>query len=310
MTFNVDHSQTSPERIFLHDSLIPPLARSAKHLHSLRHLSPATTTALAPNKIHIMGNFPRIPLTIFSNIPGVAGQQGLVRENISSHIATWPRAEKIASTTSFVKLMFLNCCRVHHRNFRLIGRLTLDSDVRFGGLMASTFRQDVEAATDAQVLKANLSPHWTGAYKISAVGPCSSSDTSGGFRLKPTFFYFDLPSNMPGTGAHHRVSVARCKLCASSHDSEDMPTYLPTRLTPRACSTSLPKNPPRTTLLRTAFRHPSSVLKWGRPSATTPSVFEVVRSWSCMRCTLDVTLRPILGAGDGRPLLSTADFSL
>ena len=49
------------------------------------------------------------------------------------------------------------------------------------------------------------------------------------------------------------------------------------------CSTTFPRNPPRTTSLKTTFRLPSNDLKWRRSSATSRSGGEVESSRCCTR---------------------------
>ena len=48
---------------------------------------------------------------------------------------------------------------------------------------------------------------------------------------------------MPGADARWRVSVQRCKPCATPHDQGDMPNYLPTGLTQYVLN-NFSKNPP------------------------------------------------------------------
>ena len=95
----------------------------------------------------------------------------------------------------------------------------------------STNHQGAKACTDAKVLKIKFALNWTGPYKVLAVGPCPSSDTPDGSHLGDKLFYLDLPTDMPGAGAHRRVSVQRCNPCASPHDCDDVLKYLTNRLT-------------------------------------------------------------------------------
>ena len=83
----------------------------------------------------------------------------------------------------------------------------------------STIRQGVKANTDAKVLKNKLAFNWTGPNKVLAVGPCSVAETPDGSPLGSNLLYLDLPSGPPGSNAHRRVAVERCKPCANAHDS-------------------------------------------------------------------------------------------
>ena len=49
--------------------------------------------------------------------------------------------------------------------------------------------------------------------------------------LGDKLLYFDLSSNLSGPAANPRVTVARWKPCANSHDADDMPRHLPAGLT-------------------------------------------------------------------------------
>ena len=102
----------------------------------------------------------------------------------------------------------------------------------------------MKANTDAKVLKANLALNWTGPYKILAVGPCSAAETSDGSPLGSNLLYLDLPSDLPGSDARLRVTIERCKPCATPHDSWDMPKYLPAGLTQYVLNNFSKKSPP------------------------------------------------------------------
>ena len=54
----------------------------------------------------------------------------------------------------------------------------------------------------------------------------------------------DFPSDMPGADLRRRLSVLRCKPCASPHDRGDMPKYLPAGLTQYALSNFSKKSSP------------------------------------------------------------------
>lgn len=89
----------------------------------------------------------------------------------------------------------------------------------------ATVQQGVNAQTNSQVLKANLSLNWTGPRNILVVGP--STTTLDKFPVADN----DLPSHMPGHDSKCRISAARCKPCANPHHLSDMPCYLPVGVT-------------------------------------------------------------------------------
>ena len=64
----------------------------------------------------------------------------------------------------------------------------------------------------------------------SRKSPSPSNSTPDGHPLATKLNYLDLPKNMPGPGAHCRVSVARCKPCTNPHHTTDLPRYLPAGL--------------------------------------------------------------------------------
>ena len=109
---------------------------------------------------------------------------------------------------------------------------------------ASTIRQGAKVNAEAKVLKAKLALNWTGPYKVLAVGPCSSAETPDGSPPGDNLLYLDLPSDLPGPDARQRVAIERCKSCANPHDSNDMPKYLPARLTQYVLNLFLKKSPP------------------------------------------------------------------
>ena len=51
---------------------------------------------------------------------------------------------------------------------------------------------------------------------------------------------------MPGSDAHCRVSVARCKQCINPHDTTDLPRYLPAGLAQCVLNDYTTKSPPFT----------------------------------------------------------------
>ena len=95
----------------------------------------------------------------------------------------------------------------------------------------STIHQGVKANTDAMVLKAKHALHWTGPYKVLAIGPCSSAETSEGSPLGDNLLCLDLPSNLPCSGSRRRVAIDRCTPCDHPHYSSDMPEYLTAGIT-------------------------------------------------------------------------------
>ena len=101
-----------------------------------------------------------------------------------------------------------------------------------------------KANTDAKTLEAKLVPNLTGPYKILAVGPCSAAETPDDSPLGSNHFYYDLLSNLPGSDAHRRVTIERCKPCANSRDSGDMPKYLQAGLTQYVLNNFFMKSPP------------------------------------------------------------------
>ena len=56
--------------------------------------------------------------------------------------------------------------------------------------------------------------------------------------------YLDLPSNLSGSAAKPRVTVARCKPCANPYDADDIPRHLPAGLTQYVLHAFATKSPP------------------------------------------------------------------
>ena len=100
----------------------------------------------------------------------------------------------------------------------------------------------MNANTDAKVLKAKLALDWTGPYNVLAVGPCSSAETPDDSPLGDNLLHMGLPSDQPGSDAHRREEIERCKPCANPHDINDMPKYLPAGLTQYVLNTFFPTN--------------------------------------------------------------------
>ena len=76
------------------------------------------------------------------------------------------------------------------------------------------------------------------------------------------------------------------------------------------CSTICPRNPLRTTSLKTTFRLSSNDYRWRRSPATSRSRGEVESSRCCTRYALGGTLRTVLGAEKRPPTLSHPQFAL
>ena len=108
--------------------------------------------------------------------------------------------------------------------------------------LASTICLGMKANTDAKELKTKLALNWTGPYKVLVVGLCSSADTPDGSPLGDNILYLDPPSDQPGSDAHRREEIERCKPCANPHDINDMPKYLPAGLTQYVLNTFFPTN--------------------------------------------------------------------
>lgn len=98
-------------------------------------------------------------------------------------------------------------------------------------MTAATLRQGVKDGTDPKILKAKLLLIRTAPYEILAVGPCSSDDAPDGSPRDVELMNLSLSSDMPGTGAHRRVSAASRKPCASHYDSDGKPNHIPLGLT-------------------------------------------------------------------------------
>ena len=228
------------------------------HVRFAYNNSVSAAMGLAPNEVH-MGRLPRLPLTVFDRI-GVVGHQSLARDHLAYCDLATDRQKRANDVVRAHHALTVS--RVDRRNSALTDALRPAPNFATGGWacvhnFASTIRQGVKANTDAKVLKAKLALDWTGPYKILAVGPCSAAETPDGSPLGSNLLYLDLPSDLPGSDARRRVAVERCKPCANPHDSGDMPKYLPAGLTQYLVN-NFPKNPRRTTSLKTTFRPPSN----------------------------------------------------
>ena len=162
-------------------------------------------------------------------------------------IATWPPTGKRAN--DIVRAHHaLTAFRVNRKNSTLADALRSATNFAVGGWAwvynsAFTIRRGVKANTDAKVQKTKLALDWTGLYKILTVGPCSAAETPNGSPLVSNL-YLDFPSDLPGSDARQRVKIERCKPCANSLGSGDMPKYLPAELTQYVLKTVSKKSPP------------------------------------------------------------------
>ena len=135
---------------------------------------------------------------------------------------------------------------------------------------AATIRHGTKFGTGAKVLKAKLSLDWTGPFKVLAVGPSPSDFTPDGCPLAGKLFYLGLLNDMPGHGAHCRISVARCKPCTNAHDTTDLPPYLPAGFTQDVLNNYSTKFPAVSTSQQTTSPCPSSTWRPTRLPATGP----------------------------------------
>eukprot|EP00752_Nemacystus_decipiens_P015617 g13940.t1 len=70
-------------------------------------------------------------------------------------------------------------------------------------------------------------------------------------------FFLDLPSDMPGSDAKPRVSVARCKPCHNPTDTSEVPNYLPADLSLYALNSFAKKSPPYHVTTADVFSQPT-----------------------------------------------------
>ena len=210
------------------------------HVEFAYNISVSAATGLAPNDLH-MGRLPRLPLTVF-NRTGVVRHQSLARDHLAFCDLTTDRKKR--ANDIFRAHHALPVSRVNRRNSALADALRPAPTFAVGGWArvynsASTIRQGVRANTDAKVLKAKLVLNWTGPYKVLAVGPCSAAETPDGSPLGRNLLYLDLLSDLPGSDTRRRVAIERCKLCATPHDSGDLPAGL-TQYVLNKCSKKSP----------------------------------------------------------------------
>lgn len=98
-------------------------------------------------------------------------------------------------------------------------------------------RQGAKKETDDGVLKAKHSPNWTGHPRRR---PLFSRRSPIGRPLGEKFVLLDLTPDVSGPVAKRRCSVARCKQFLNSHDTADMPRYLPADFTDVLSTTNSP----------------------------------------------------------------------
>ena len=65
-----------------------------------------------------------------------------------------------------------------------------------------------------------------------------------GRSLGAHLLYLNLPNDIPGPGAHCRVSVARFKPCTNPHNTTNLPRYLPAGLSQHVLNNYTTKSPP------------------------------------------------------------------
>ena len=215
------------------------------HVEFAYNNSVSAATGPAPNEVH-MGRLPRLPLMVFDRT-GIVGHQSLARDHLAYCDLTTDRPKRANDTVRAHHALAI--FRLDRRNSALADALRPAPNFATGGWAwvynsASTIRQGVKANTDAKVLKAKLVLSRTGQHKALAVGACSAAATPGGSPLGSNLLYLYLPSDLPGSDARWRVAIERCKPCANSHDSGDMPKYLPAGLTQYVLSNFSKKSPP------------------------------------------------------------------
>lgn len=119
--------------------------------------------------------------------------------------------------------------------------------------------------------------------KLALDGPlqklCSwtmfSTDTPDGSPPSAIIVYLDLPSDMPVTDAHPRVSVKRRKPCANPHDNSDMSRCLPSEFTQYVLNNFSDKIPPVPRPPKMTLRLPVNKSRWGKLPATSRFVVKV-----------------------------------
>ena len=221
-------------------------------------------TDLAPHEVH-SGRLPWLPLTIFDRT-GVVGHQSLARHHLVFYdLATdWEKrandivCEHHALTVSgFIR-----------RNSALADALRPTPNFTVGGWAwvynsASTIRQGVKANTDAKDSRTNSrltgragTRSWP---SVSAPPPRSrtvrrSGATSSIWISIPIYPVRTLVGAWPLSAANPVLTPTTAGTCLNTYR----------RGWRSACSTIVPRNPHRTTSLKTTFRPPSNGGRWSR----------------------------------------------
>ena len=192
-----------------------------------------------------MSRLPRLPLTAFER----AGSG----DTRFWPATTWPTATWLQTDSSARTKLFTNTMPspfpVIRETSALTDALRPVPNFTEGGWAwvynsVFTIRQGVKANTDANTLQAKLALNWTGPYKVLAIGPCFSADTTDGSPLGDNLLYLDIPSELPGSNARRRVAIKRCKPCGNPHDSNDRPKYLQVGLTQYVLNNDSKKSTP------------------------------------------------------------------
>ena len=71
---------------------------------------------------------------------------------------------------------------------------------------------------------AKLAQCWTGPYKISFVGP---GTTSSNEKVGPNLLVIEVRKDEPGREINARISIYRCKKCFNPHEGAEGPKFLP-----------------------------------------------------------------------------------
>ena len=210
------------------DALLP-------HVKFAYNISVSAATGLAPNEAH-MNRLPRLPLTVVE-YPHARGHKSLARDQ-PEYVDL--AADRQRRSYALVREQHaLNITRVERRISALSDGLKQLPTYTVGCWVwvyntAATIWQGANAGTDAKVLP----------FKILPVGTSPAEATPDGRPLAANHLYFDLLNDRPGADAPCRVSVVRCEPCANSHDSCDLPRFLPTGLTPYVFNNYTNKSPP------------------------------------------------------------------
>eukprot|EP00752_Nemacystus_decipiens_P004782 g4353.t1 len=227
------------------------------HVEAAYNNSENAATGLTPNDVHI-GRTPRLPLSLFTS-PNIGGHQSLDRDHLAyCDLAT----ERQRRAYTIVRDHYaITASRLESRNSKLLAAFKRPL-YEVGGWVwvynsAATIRQGARRDTDDKVLKEKLSLLYTGPFKILAVGPAAPEDTPDHRPLHDKLLFLDLPSDMPGSDAKPRVSVARCKPCHNPTDTSEVPKYLPADLSLYALNSFAKKSPPYHVTTADVFSQPT-----------------------------------------------------